>query len=107
MTDTPVWLNRARELEAEGRFEDAENVVRNAVPHLSFAYVIAEMYRDRMLLLMEQGDGAGAKDAFERARGWAVFYASQATSGGEGVALSAERDEFLRHLKAAFDAGLA
>lgn len=96
--DKPDWLRRACALEAEGRFEDAENAIRNAVPHLSFAYVIAEMYRDRMLRLNAAGDVDGARDAHRRARSWAVFYASQATSGGEGLALSVERDEFLRAL---------
>jgi hypothetical protein len=38
------------------------------------------------------------REALDNAVQWITYYAIQATSGGEGVALSAERDRFLRGL---------
>ena len=82
-------------LEREDRLIEAEAAIREAIPHQAFALEIAEMYRRRMLRL--QG-GPQAAEARQKAADWAYFYASQATSGGEGTAMSAERDEFLRTL---------
>jgi hypothetical protein len=98
MTHLPDWAARAAELEAEDRLIEAENVIRDHVPHQGFAISIAEMYRKRMLRLRDTGDSTGAAEARQKASDWAYFYASQATSGGEGLALSAERDEFLQTL---------
>lgn len=98
----PEWWRKARALEMAGRFAEAEETIRNGVPHLSFAYVTADLYRERMLRLMEARDDAGALDAFKRSRNFIHFYASLATSGGEGAALSAERDAFLTQLVASY-----
>lgn len=98
----PDWLRKAYALEREGSLEAAERVIADAIPHLSFAYATAEMYQARMLRLMQGGDDAGALAAFRKARQFIFFYAAQATSGGEGVALSAERDTFLRDLVSAY-----
>jgi hypothetical protein len=98
MENRPDWLTQSEALEREDRLIEAEDIIRNAVPHQGFAISIAEMYRRRMLHLSADGDSAGAAEARQKASDWAYFYASQATSGGEGLALSAERDEFLQGL---------
>jgi hypothetical protein len=94
----PDWLTQAEALEHEDRLIEAEDIIRNAVPHQGFAISIAEMYRKRMLRLQAKGDTDGAAAARQKASDWAYFYASQATSGSEGLALSAQRDEFLQGL---------
>ena len=92
------WMERAEALEKEDRLIEAEAVLRDSIPHQAFALTIAEMYRRRMLRLADAADAPGAAEARQKASDWAYFYASQATSGGEGTAMSAERDEFLRSL---------
>ena len=59
---------------------------------------IAEMYRQRMQRLRLAGDLAGAAQARAKAVEWACSYAGSATSGGEGAALSHERDIFIEGL---------
>ena len=92
------WMERAEALEREDRLIEAEALIREAVPYQGFALSIAEMYRRRMLRLSDARDVTGAAGARQKASDWAYFYACQATSGGEGTAMSAERDEFLRML---------
>lgn len=94
-----AWLEKARALELADQLEAMENVIRDAVPDAHFALVIAELHRDRMVRLRESGNSEGAAIARESAERWAYFFASQATSGGEGLAYSDERDEFLRSLQ--------
>lgn len=97
---TPAWWDRALALEAQDQFEAAENAIRAGCPHIGFAASSAEMYRQRMNRLKAAGDRAGALDAFKRASDFIDFYASLATSGGEGAALSYERDQFRARLVA-------
>ena len=92
------WMSRAEALEKDNRLTEAEALIREAVPDQAFALVIAEMYRRRMLRLASGGDAQGAAEARQKASDWAYYYASQATSGGEGTAMSVDRDEFLRTL---------
>jgi hypothetical protein len=89
------WKQDADALELEGRLQEAEAVISQAIPDAHFALIIAELYRQRLLRLRAAGDDSGAAAAREAAVRWAWFFASQATSGGEGVAYSAERDDFL------------
>lgn len=100
--DGPAWWQRAKALELADHFDEAEATIRAAVPHLAFAAAIAELYRDRMRRLQASGDLVAARTAFEASANWIRFYASQATSGGEGAALSLERDEFLDSLRGEF-----
>jgi hypothetical protein len=93
----PTFGQRARELEQEDRLEEAETLYRDSIPSLHFAIAIAWMYHDRWVRLKES-DPVLAKDARKRASDWAYNYASYATSGGEGAALSWERDQFLKLL---------
>jgi hypothetical protein len=95
MSTQPGWFLQAEALERENRLTEAEDVISKAVRDQGFAISIAEMYRKRMIRLRAMGDDAGAAEARKKASEWAYFYASQATSGGEGLALSHQRDIFL------------
>ena len=98
----PAWMTRARQLEAAGQLKEMEETLRNAIPHLSFAYSIASLYSERMVRLQQERDSAGAAAAYQEAKDWIYFYAAQATSGGEGAALSWERDQFLKELNSSY-----
>lgn len=98
------WWHRALTLERSDRLSEAEALLRNKIPHLAFAAQTAELYAHRMRRLRTSGDLAGAAQAFAKAEEWIRFYAGLATSGGEGAALSVERDEFLAALGASHDA---
>jgi hypothetical protein len=93
----PEWMLRARALERLDRLEEAEQLIRDSVPNLHFAITIADLYRSRWIRLQESAP-LQASEARQKAANWAYSYASYATSGGEGVALSYERDKFLRTL---------
>lgn len=98
----PAWWIKARKLEAEDKLEAAEAVIRDGVPHLYFAHATADLYRLRMLRKMRSGDTAGAREAFDKSEQFIWFMASLATSGGEGAALSYERDKFMKQLIAEY-----
>lgn len=102
--DTHDWWNDALALEARGELREAERTITEAVPDIGAALQVAELYRLRMVRLLHQADRDNARDAFGKAVGWANFFASQATSGGEGAALSLQRDQFLRDLRRNFPA---
>jgi hypothetical protein len=95
---SPPWWNAARALEAAGHLDEAELAIRSAVPHQGALIQIAELYRLRQIRLREAGDVEGARRARLQAVNWAQAYAASATSGGEGTALSAERDAFIADL---------
>lgn len=71
-------------------------------PHAAIvlACATADMYRLRKLRLKAAGDDRGALDAFKKSSWFIFHYASLATSGGEGAALSDERDHFRARLVA-------
>lgn len=92
------WRARYKQLEREDRLAEAEQLVRDTYDNIYCAIQIAHMYRDRWLRLKES-DPAKAAEARAKAEEWAYTYASWATSGGEGAALSRERDEFLKTLE--------
>lgn len=96
------WWQRALALEADGQLKAAEQVIADHVPHLGYAASTAEMYRLRMNRLKQAGDMAGALAAFRKADRFIWSYASMATSGGEGMALSLERDAFRARLVAEY-----
>ncbi|MFN0182423.1 MAG: hypothetical protein ACKVQR_01265 [Aquabacterium sp.] len=91
----PAWARRAQALEAQGRLDEAEQAMRDGCDQIGVLMSIAVMYRERMVRLAAAGDVAGATDARARAVSWAQAYAGCATSGGEGAALSRERDTFV------------
>ena len=98
----PAWWQKARKLEAEDTLEAAEAVIKDGVPNLYFASATADLYRLRMLRMKAAGDAAGAREAFDKSEHFIWFMASLATSGGEGAALSWERDRFMKQLVAEY-----
>jgi hypothetical protein len=92
--DAAAGADGARLLEAEGRLAEAEAVINDCVPHIGATASVAQLYALRMSRLLAAGDRIGALEAFRAAVRWISYYASQATSGGEGAALSRERDRF-------------
>lgn len=100
MSHESEWWRSAVALESQDRLEEAEKVINEAVLHLGAAASVAELYALRMDRMLQAQDTVGALDAFRRADRWIAFYAAQATSGGEGAALSRERDQFRRSLVA-------
>ncbi len=93
-TSGPDWWLRAQEHLEAGRDEEAEKAIREAVDHIGAAASIAEMYAQRMRAFQRAGDEPRAVEAFKKAVDWMGTYAGWATSGGEGAALSEERDRF-------------
>lgn len=93
------WWERARALEAEDRLKEAETLIANSVQGPHFALVIADLHARRHARLAALNDTERARQAFAEAENWAHFFASQATSGGEGAAFSRERDLFLHQLR--------
>lgn len=98
----PQWWKLALALEAGNQLAAAESAIRDGCQHMGFAYSTADMYRRRMARLKSVGDARGALQAFQKASQFIFFYASMATSGGEGEALSKERDEFRAELVRAY-----
>lgn len=94
----PEWWIRAKQLEADDRLPEAEALLRTSINHLGFAIQTARLYAERFERLQNAGDLTGARDAHAQAIDWAYNYASYATSGGEGAALSYQRDKFIKEL---------
>lgn len=94
----PDWWMAALLLERANRLNEAEDCITSAVDHIGAALQVAELYRHRMLRLLRAADNAGAEQARMQAVRWVQHYAASATSGGEGAALSRERDAFLARL---------
>jgi len=88
--DGPAWLEAARALERAGRLEDAEQAILTALDNAGACLAVAELYQDRAARLALQGDAVGAQAASVASVRWIDFYASSATSGGEGAARSRE-----------------
>lgn len=94
----PAWWRNAKRLERENRLEEAEKAITDALQHIGAPSSVAQLYAERLDRLASAGDRAGAAESYKKAREWITYYASLATSGGEGAALSMERDEFLDDL---------
>lgn len=90
----PEWWRQARSVEGPDRLEAIEQQIQQEAQHIGGAAAIAEMYAQRMRAFQSTGAEPRAVAAFKLAVQWMWTYASQATSGGEGAALSRERDEF-------------
>ena len=100
--NAPAWWHEALDLEAQGHPDAAEVHIRTHCPFIGYAQATAEMYRRRMGRLQAAGDAQGALDAFLKSSDFIWRYASMATSGGEGAALSMERDAFRAQLVAEY-----
>jgi hypothetical protein len=88
------WWRQARNTEGPDRLEAAEEQIMREAQHLGGAGSIAEMYAQRMRAFRSAGNEPRAVAAFKLAAQWIQTYAGYATSGGEGAALSLERDQF-------------
>lgn len=92
--DDSAWRRAARSTDGPDRLEAIEESMRASIPHLGVAASIAEFYAERMRTFQRAGNEPRAIEAFKLAVDWMGTYASWATSGGEGAALSYERDQF-------------
>lgn len=88
------WWRDARNTAGPDHQEDAEKALLAEIQHIGVASSIAEMYAQRMRAFQAEGNEPRAVAAFKLADQWMSTYAGWATSGGEGAALSLERDEF-------------
>lgn len=98
----PGWAHEARRLEDAGEVAAAEEMIKKSVNHNGYAASIAEMHARRMRAFQRAGDEPRAVEAFKKAVDWMRGYASSATSGGEGAALSQEADDFQESLAREF-----
>ncbi len=92
--DTSKWARMAVSTEGPDRLVELEEEMRKAYQHIGVAGSIAEIYADRMRTFQHAGNEPRAIAAFKLAVEWMATYAGWATSGGEGAALSYERDQF-------------
>jgi hypothetical protein len=88
------WQPVALILEGPDRLDEIEEAMKRSIPHIGAAASIAEMYAQRMREFRRLGNEQRAIAAFRLSVEWIETYASWATSGGEGAALSSERDRF-------------
>jgi hypothetical protein len=89
----PDWWRAAVLLERANRLEEAEKTILDALDHIGVYSSLARLYEERYARLLRAGREEEATAARERAVHWLTVYASSATSGGEGAALSRERDQ--------------
>ena len=92
------WWVAAQSLEAEGKIEEAVGLVGRSCDLQGAIISQAELWARTMRRRVAAGDREGAKLAWQKSRDYAYGYAASATSGGEGTALSNERDAFLAQL---------
>ncbi|MGV3707789.1 MAG: hypothetical protein ACO1Q7_03040 [Gemmatimonas sp.] len=97
-SDGLAWWRSVRNTDGPDHQEAAEKALMAEIQHIGAAGSIAEMYAQRMRAFQEAGNEPRAVAAFTRAVDWMYNYASMATSGGEGAALSYERDQFVAGL---------
>ncbi|MES2625409.1 MAG: hypothetical protein V4628_09030 [Pseudomonadota bacterium] len=88
------WWRAAHNTDGPDRLEALENAMLKATPVVGVCGSIAEMYAQRMRAFRSAGNETRAIAAFKLAIDWMTTNASQATSGGEGTALSRERKLF-------------
>jgi hypothetical protein len=89
-----AWARTAQSTNGPDQLLEMEEEMRRAINHIGAAASIAEMYAERMRAFQRAGNEPRAIAAFKLAVDWMGYYASTATSGGEGAALSYERDQF-------------
>ena len=89
-----AWDRAANSTDGPDHLKDVEEEMRMAFPHIGAAASIAEIYAKRMCAFQRAGNEPRAVAAFKLAVDWMWTYASWATSGGEGAALSYDRERF-------------
>jgi hypothetical protein len=92
--NSTAWARAAQSTDGPDRLEAVEKEMLAVIDHIGVAGSIAEIYAERMRAFQRAGNEARAIAAFKLAVDWMDNYASSATSGGEGAALSYERDKF-------------
>jgi hypothetical protein len=100
--NTSAWKRAAESTDGPDRLEAIEEEMRRSIDHIGVAASIAELYAQRMRAFQRAGNEPRAIAAFKLAVDWMGTYASWATSGGEGAALSHERDRFREALAREF-----
>lgn len=96
--NSSAWAHKALTTDGPDRLEDLEKEMLAAIDHIGVAGSIAEIYAERMRAFQRAGNEPRAVAAFKLAMDWMGSYASSATSGGEGAALSYEYDQFHKAL---------
>jgi hypothetical protein len=94
------WRVRVEQLFDAGELEEAEKLLLASIDHLGVYSSCAYLWEREAGRRASQNDPEGAKAAAQKASDFLYQYAGSATSGGEGAALSLERDERLKGLKA-------
>ena len=89
----PDWWRNAVLLERADKLAEAERTIQDALDHIGVYSSMAHMYELRYARLASEGKEDAAESARQRAIHWLYAYAGSATSGGEGAALSYERDQ--------------
>lgn len=92
--NSTAWARAAQSTDGPDRLEAVEKEMLAAINHIGVAGSIAEIYAERMRAFQRAGNEPRAVAAFKLAVDWMGNYAASATSGGEGAALSYERDQF-------------
>ncbi len=98
-SEGPTWWVEALRLERVGDLAAAERCITKAVDHLGAFSQVAHLYELRGKRLAAFGDAAGAAAAYTKSGEWMDTMAGCATSGGEGAALSYERDQHRARLR--------
>ena len=97
-TGEPTWWDQAVALERDNRLEEAEHVLLDAIDHIGVYSQLAYLFELRYARMLTEHRPDDARAAKARAIHWLYAYASSATSGGEGAALSYERDRRIAEL---------
>lgn len=100
--NSTTWARAAQGTDGPDRLEAVEKEMLAAIDHIGVAGSIAEIYAERMRAFQRAGNEPRAVAAFKLAMQWMYSYASSATSGGEGAALSYECDKFREALAREF-----
>ena len=66
--DKPEWWNRARRLELANKLKEAEQAIKDGVPHASFAYATATSIVSALNRLAKSGDATGARNRRQGSR---------------------------------------
>ncbi|MCA9192442.1 MAG: hypothetical protein KDB03_11795 [Planctomycetales bacterium] len=98
--DDPQWWTEAVELEVADKLTEAEAVIRRALDPRGdpSSAQIAYLYEVRCRRLISQGQLDEARKAADKGYRFMCEYASGATSGGEGIALSQEAQDYRKTL---------
>ena len=92
------WWTRAKTLREQGRLDEAIELIERDGDIAEALLMQADLHAARMHRALASGEREIAIDAWRRAVACARDYASCATSGGEGVARSLDRDRVLAEL---------